>query len=385
MEAVSSPMVAATKLPTQMEAIEKRFGGNKESKKTQKTLLKQQYENFNRSSSEGLDQTYDRLQKLISQLEILGSSNQAHSSNSVNTDSMSDAVIYYFFANQSNNPQLDIEDLQQIDADDLEEMDLKWQMAMITIRARRFLNKTGRKIRPLSKESKAPWGTGIENPAEEDLQTLHFSSIILFRFFKLFKLIFRGAYKAGLECVEARLDVYKKNEVVFEEDIKILKLDIMLRDNALTELRKKFEKAEKERDDLKLTFENQVIDSQVFDSQVNDKYKIGEWYHEVPPPYTENFMPPKPNLVLADEEEYCDNHDLSKLVKLLVLTYVSVAINGLCVICVYVCCVGYVRFDNQSIEHDRLIRIGFLLDFVEFISFTFSDKEMILMIEAVSR
>ncbi|GKA67702.1 hypothetical protein Tco_0767619 [Tanacetum coccineum] len=57
---------------TLMEAIEKRFGGNKESKKTQKTLLKQQYENFNESSSEGLDQTYDRLQKLISQLEILG-------------------------------------------------------------------------------------------------------------------------------------------------------------------------------------------------------------------------------------------------------------------------------------------------------------------------
>ncbi|GJZ17169.1 ribonuclease H-like domain-containing protein [Tanacetum coccineum] len=57
---------------TLMEAIEKRFGGNKESKKTQKILLKQQYENFNGSSSEGLDQTYYRLQKLISQLEILG-------------------------------------------------------------------------------------------------------------------------------------------------------------------------------------------------------------------------------------------------------------------------------------------------------------------------
>ncbi|GKB98087.1 hypothetical protein Tco_0984224 [Tanacetum coccineum] len=56
---------------TLMEAIEKMFGGNKESKKTQKTLLKQQYENFNGSSSERLDQTYDRLQKIISQLEIL--------------------------------------------------------------------------------------------------------------------------------------------------------------------------------------------------------------------------------------------------------------------------------------------------------------------------
>ncbi|GJZ35500.1 ribonuclease H-like domain-containing protein [Tanacetum coccineum] len=57
-----------------------------------------------------------------------GSSNQAYGSNSTNTDSMSDA------------------DLQQIDADDLEEIDIKWQMAMLTMRARRFLNKTGRKI-----------------------------------------------------------------------------------------------------------------------------------------------------------------------------------------------------------------------------------------------
>ncbi|GKC58436.1 hypothetical protein Tco_1086034 [Tanacetum coccineum] len=126
----------------------------------------------------------------------------------------------------------------------------------------------------------------------------------------------------------------------------------MLRDNALTELRKKFEKAKKERDDLKLTlekFENssknlsklldsqvsdkfktsvgydsqrydsqvydsqvfdsqvydsQVFDSQVFDRQVNDKYKTGEGYHAVPPSYTGNFMPPKPDLVLADKDEY---------------------------------------------------------------------------------
>nr|GFB33947.1 ribonuclease H-like domain-containing protein [Tanacetum cinerariifolium] len=57
---------------TLMEAIEKRFGGNTETKKVQKTLLKQQYENFLGSSSESLDQTHDRLQKHISQLEILG-------------------------------------------------------------------------------------------------------------------------------------------------------------------------------------------------------------------------------------------------------------------------------------------------------------------------
>ncbi|GKC02513.1 hypothetical protein Tco_0994123 [Tanacetum coccineum] len=57
---------------TLWEAIKARFGGNKESKKMQKTILKQQYENFAASRSEGLDKTYDRFQKLISQLKIHG-------------------------------------------------------------------------------------------------------------------------------------------------------------------------------------------------------------------------------------------------------------------------------------------------------------------------
>nr|GEY85880.1 hypothetical protein [Tanacetum cinerariifolium] len=59
---------------TLIEAILKRFSGNKETKKVQKTLLKQQYENFTGLSLESLDQIHDRLQKLISQLEILGES-----------------------------------------------------------------------------------------------------------------------------------------------------------------------------------------------------------------------------------------------------------------------------------------------------------------------
>ncbi|GJV56831.1 hypothetical protein Tco_1457836 [Tanacetum coccineum] len=57
---------------TLMQAIENRFGGNTTTKKTQKNLLKQQYENFAASSTEVIEQTYERLQKLISQLEIHG-------------------------------------------------------------------------------------------------------------------------------------------------------------------------------------------------------------------------------------------------------------------------------------------------------------------------
>nr|GFB53723.1 hypothetical protein [Tanacetum cinerariifolium] len=219
---------------TLMEAIEKHFGGNTETKKVQKTLLKQKFENFSSSSSKGLDQIHDRLQKLVSQLEIHGVSlsqedvnlkflrnlpsewkthtliwrnktdledkslddlfnslkiyesevkhssslgteshnlafvsstptdsttdsisaavnvsavgTKLYASTLPNVDSLSNAVIYSFFASQSSSPQLDNEDLKQIGVDDLEEMDLKWQMAMLTMRDRRFLQETGRNL-----------------------------------------------------------------------------------------------------------------------------------------------------------------------------------------------------------------------------------------------
>ncbi|GKF48793.1 ribonuclease H-like domain-containing protein [Tanacetum coccineum] len=61
-------------------------------------------------------------------------------------ENLSDAMIYSFFAIQSSIPKLDNEDLQQIHPDDLEEMDLRWNIAMMTMRARRFLKNTGRKL-----------------------------------------------------------------------------------------------------------------------------------------------------------------------------------------------------------------------------------------------
>ncbi|GJV67629.1 zf-CCHC domain-containing protein [Tanacetum coccineum] len=150
------------------EAIENRFGGNTATKKTQKNLLKQQYENFAASSTEVIEQTYERLQKLISQLEmheietlslddlfnnlkayeseVKGTSSSATNSRNDAADSsttiknLSDAVIYSFFNSQPSTPQLDNEYLQQIHPNDLEEMDLRWNIAMLTMRARRFLS-----------------------------------------------------------------------------------------------------------------------------------------------------------------------------------------------------------------------------------------------------
>ncbi|GKC77818.1 hypothetical protein Tco_1128592 [Tanacetum coccineum] len=69
---VASASTSAEECKSLWEAIKNRFEGNKESKKMQKTILKQNYENFTASSQEGLDKTYDMFQKLISQLEIHG-------------------------------------------------------------------------------------------------------------------------------------------------------------------------------------------------------------------------------------------------------------------------------------------------------------------------
>nr|GFC94434.1 hypothetical protein [Tanacetum cinerariifolium] len=77
---------------------------------------------------------------------IFAATSKAKVSTLPNVDSLSDAAIYSFFSSQSKSPQLDNEDLKQIDLDDFEEMDLKWQMAMLIMRARRFLKRTGRNL-----------------------------------------------------------------------------------------------------------------------------------------------------------------------------------------------------------------------------------------------
>nr|GEX36306.1 hypothetical protein [Tanacetum cinerariifolium] len=79
-------------------------------------------------------------------LRIFAASSKAKVSTLPNVDSLSDTVIYSFFSSHSNSPQLDNEDLNQIDPDDLEEIDLKWQMDMLTMRAKRFLKRTGKNL-----------------------------------------------------------------------------------------------------------------------------------------------------------------------------------------------------------------------------------------------
>ncbi|GJT13037.1 hypothetical protein Tco_0860079 [Tanacetum coccineum] len=123
-------------------------------------------------------------------------------------------------------------------------------------------------------------------------------------------------YKTGLESVEARLLVYKKNEPVYEEDIKLLKREIHLREVAITELRRKLELAQKQKDEIQLTVEKYENSSKrlskLIDCQIVDKCKICLGYNIVPPPYTRNFMPPKLDLSFSGLEEFVNEPIVSE-------------------------------------------------------------------------
>nr|GEU71317.1 hypothetical protein [Tanacetum cinerariifolium] len=103
-----------------------------------------------------------------------------------------------------------------------------------------------------------------------------------------------------LESVEATLLVYKKNKSVYEDDIKLLKHEICLKDIAITKLKRKLELAQKQKDKIQLILENfenssKSLNKQL-DSQIVDKCKAGLGYNDVLPSYTRNFLPPEPNL-----------------------------------------------------------------------------------------
>ncbi|GJV55030.1 hypothetical protein Tco_1456035 [Tanacetum coccineum] len=175
---------------------------------------------------------------------------------STTVENLSDAMIYSFFASQPSIPQLDNEDLQQINLDDLKEIDLRWNIVMLTMRARRFLKNTRRKLDMANKKelglTSPRWSVstatredtlqgnaghpGIKTARTRSLQEGPCQISVVF-------------YKTGLEFVEARLLVFKKNKSVYEEDIKLLKREICLRDLDIAELKRKLELATKEKDE----------------------------------------------------------------------------------------------------------------------------------------
>ncbi|GKA61923.1 ribonuclease H-like domain-containing protein [Tanacetum coccineum] len=286
--------------------------------------------------------------------DVSAANSKTNASTSSNVDSLSDLVIYSFFASYSNSSQLDNEDLKKIDPNDLEDMDLKWQMEMLIIRARRFLKKTGRNLGTntigfdktkvecynchirghFARECMAPkYYDNINRektkrtvPIEETTSNTLVSHCDVLGYdwsdqaeegptnFSLMAYTSSGSSNTSSSdsevstCSKACLKSYETLKEHYDNMTKDFNKSQINVGAYKAELRKKFEKAEKERDDLKLTlekFENSSKNlSKLLEIQVNDKNKTSEGYHAVPPPYTGNFMPPKSDLVLADKDEY---------------------------------------------------------------------------------
>ncbi|GKB34653.1 ribonuclease H-like domain-containing protein [Tanacetum coccineum] len=282
---------------------------------------------------------------------VTTASTQVNTAYSTNIDNLSDAVICSFFASQPNSPQLAHEDLQQIHPDDIEEMDLRWQMAMLTMRARRFLKNTGRKLTVngnetigfdkskvecynchkrghFARECRAPRNQDNKNkessrrsvPVETSTSTALVSCDGLGGYdwsdqaeegpnYAL--MAFSSSSSDSENQWKKNLNFNKKNESVYVENINGLKWDIQVGEITIRELRKKLEKIQKEKDSIQFNVDkfenaskslNKLIECQIVD---NCKKGLGyENYNAVPPPYIGNFMPPTPDLSFTGLDEF---------------------------------------------------------------------------------
>nr|GEV10529.1 reverse transcriptase domain-containing protein [Tanacetum cinerariifolium] len=146
-----------------LEAVEKIFGGNAATKKTQRNRLKHLSPKWNTHvvvwktkadlDTMSMDDLYNNLKvyepevkgmsssiSSIKNMAFVSSSNNSTSSTNGTTNNAQAVNIAHGVSTDST------QDLEQIHPDDMEEMDLRWQMAMLTMRARRFLKKIGRKL-----------------------------------------------------------------------------------------------------------------------------------------------------------------------------------------------------------------------------------------------
>nr|GEW29928.1 ribonuclease H-like domain-containing protein [Tanacetum cinerariifolium] len=324
------------------KAIKNRFGGNKESKKMQKTILNQNYKNSAALSQEGMDKTYDRC------LNLRSKANQVQAQifrmrpllPQITLAALMKQLILLLLL-------LDNEDLEQIDIDDLEEIDIKCQVAILTMRVKRLNATTAIREVILLKNAGHQGISGIE--IEMLQEGMHQRTPL-----QQMPWLSNGI----LESLEARIVVHKKNESVYDEDIAFLKYDVQVKDISIKDLKNQLENALKEKDDLKHELEkfktssknltnminrqisakdktglgydgqmnesdlndinvnesevlNNVFDS-AFDSresdeddnQVNDRFKKGEGYHAVPRPYIGNCMPLRADLSFAGLDDF---------------------------------------------------------------------------------
>ncbi|GJU15639.1 hypothetical protein Tco_1143605 [Tanacetum coccineum] len=269
--------------------------------------------NNNTSNTNG---TVNTAQAINTAHGVSTASTQVNVANFTNIDNVSDTVIWSFFASQPNSPQLVHEDLQQIHPNDMEEMDLRWQ---ITIAPRNQDNKnkeSSRRSVPVETStsialvsSDGLGGYDWSDQAEEgpNYALMAFSSLSSDSVVSNDSI----CYKKGLESVEEKLEFYKANGSIYLQDIKGLKFEIHIGVITIIEIRKKLEIVQKEKNGIQLNVDkfehaskslNKLIECQIVD---NCKKGLGyENYNAVPPPYTGNFMPPTPDLSFTGLDEF---------------------------------------------------------------------------------
>ncbi|GJS88911.1 ribonuclease H-like domain-containing protein [Tanacetum coccineum] len=368
-----------------MKAVEKRFGGNAATKKTQRNLLKQQYENFTAPSSEMLDQTFDRLQKLVSQNktdldtmsmddlynnlkvyepEVKGMSSSSSSTQNMdfmsssnnNNSSTNRAVSTTQVVNTANevsaaNTQLTINGNESVGFDKSKvecynchkkrhfakecraprnqdyknkestrrtvPVEISTSIALVSCdglggydwsdQAEEGPNYALMAYSSSSSDSEVSNNSNCSKSCLKTVETLKSQYDQLHKDFKKSELMVL-AYKSGLESVEEKLKVYKANESIYSQDIKVLKFEIECKDIAIRELRKKLEIAQKEKDGIQFNvdkFENASKSlNKLIESQIVDNCKKGLGYNAVLPLYTGNFMPPTPDLSFTGLDEF---------------------------------------------------------------------------------
>ncbi|GJX05718.1 ribonuclease H-like domain-containing protein [Tanacetum coccineum] len=392
---------------TLFAAIQTRFGGNEATKKTQKTLLKQMYENFSAPSTESLDFIFNRLQKIVSQLAILGenisqedlnlkflrslpsewnthvvvwrnkpdldtmsfddlynnfkiveqevkgtassslssnyrvsttntqvspaSTHDSTASIQISTTNLCDDTVYVFLVSQPNGSQLVHEDLEQIHEDNLEEMNLKWQLVLLSMRTRRGpRNQDSRNMnqdssrRTVNVEETSSKAMLAIDGADSEVHNDKTCSKTYLKSFETLKtqlddlrIEFNKSefnlanYKRGLASVEEQLVFYKKNEVIFCEQLAVLKRDISYKDSEISMLKSELEKLKQEKESNQLKIEKFDNASKSLDkligSQIPDKSRKGLGfvsYNAVPPPPTGLFSPPNLDLSNSGLEEF---------------------------------------------------------------------------------
>ncbi|GKC34653.1 ribonuclease H-like domain-containing protein, partial [Tanacetum coccineum] len=311
---------------TLFAAIQTRFGGNEATKKTQKTLLKQMYENFSAPSTESLDSILTGFRRFTNEV------NTAYGVSTANTQ-VSPASTQGITAST--------QDLEQIHEDDIEEMDLKWHIALLSMRTRRFFQKTCRKItingsdtigydkskvecfnyssrrtvnveETSSKAMLAINGAGFDWSYMADDEVPINMALMAFSDSEFNKSEFNlENYKSGLPSVEEQLVFYKKNEVIFCEQLVVLKRDISYKDSEISMLKSVLEKLKQEKESNQLKIEEFDNASKSLDkligSQIPDKCKKGLGfvsYNAVSPPPTGLFLPPNLDLSNFGLEEF---------------------------------------------------------------------------------